>query len=360
MTLHIFNPEHDLALASAKANFTAPHAGRQLRHDLAWLPSLWAQKGDTILVDDVRLSKSALAKRHWLKQKQVDFVCWKELAQVSPDHIAPWGWDAALRQRLLRGGMAEHLLPNSKQIDDIRQLSHRRTAMALLQLLKVDLPATVGEQHECTTIEDVLAKAEGYEKVVLKAPWSSSGRGVRFCTIGDLTANAEMNILGWLRNILDRQGSVMVEPYYHKVKDFGMEFHCDEQGQVTYLGLSLFHTQNGAYTGNILATENAKRKMMSHYIPDSLLEKTKDMICHHSSMLLGGKYQGPFGIDMMVSGNSSTLALHPCVEINLRRTMGHAALALADMVNPQHDDDLRHVMRIDYEGNNYKLRLRKI
>ena len=31
MTLHVFNPEHDIALASNLSNFTAPHAGRQLR-----------------------------------------------------------------------------------------------------------------------------------------------------------------------------------------------------------------------------------------------------------------------------------------------------------------------------------------
>ena len=48
MTLHIFNPEHDLALASNLKNFTSPHAGRQLRHDLAWIPALWAEKGEKV------------------------------------------------------------------------------------------------------------------------------------------------------------------------------------------------------------------------------------------------------------------------------------------------------------------------
>ena len=50
MTIHLFNPEHDIALASNLANFTAPHAGRQLRADLGFLPALWAEEGDTILV----------------------------------------------------------------------------------------------------------------------------------------------------------------------------------------------------------------------------------------------------------------------------------------------------------------------
>ena len=42
MKLHIFNPEHDLALAANLSNFTAPHAGRQLRADLGFIPAIWA------------------------------------------------------------------------------------------------------------------------------------------------------------------------------------------------------------------------------------------------------------------------------------------------------------------------------
>ena len=54
MILHIFNPEHDLALASNLSNFTAPHAGRQLRQDLGWLPALWAGEKDFVLVENVK------------------------------------------------------------------------------------------------------------------------------------------------------------------------------------------------------------------------------------------------------------------------------------------------------------------
>ena len=44
MKLHVFNPEHDLALAANLSNFTAPHAGRKLRADLGCLPALWADE----------------------------------------------------------------------------------------------------------------------------------------------------------------------------------------------------------------------------------------------------------------------------------------------------------------------------
>jgi hypothetical protein len=187
---------------------------------------------------------------------------------------------------------------------------------------------------------------------VLKAPWSSSGRGLRF-------VNGELNDhqRGWLRNLLGSQGGVMVEPYYDKVKDFGMEFEATAEG-VRYLGLSLFHTTNGAYTGNILATESRKREMISRYIPVRLLDSVKDEIIANIDV---ANYQGPFGVDMMlVRANSplstlhSPLLLHPCVEINLRRTMGHVALALSPT-----DDDILKVMRIQYTDN-YKLKIQKL
>ena len=53
MKLHIFNPEHDLALAANLSNFTAPHAGRQLRADLGFIPAIWAAAEDYVLVENV-------------------------------------------------------------------------------------------------------------------------------------------------------------------------------------------------------------------------------------------------------------------------------------------------------------------
>ena len=46
---------------------------------------------------------------------------------------------------------------------------------------------------------------------------------------------------------------------------------------------------------------------------------------------LSGCYVGPFGVDMMIvrRQESGGFLLDPCVEINLRRTMGHVALSLS-------------------------------
>lgn len=361
MKLHVFNPEHDIALASNLANFTAPHAGRQLRTDLGYLPALWADEGDMVLVDHVESAEKAFRKvAHRLSQlgcrdlSAVDgrFTTFasphsqrenKKLAgSVTVEAVLPWGWNLALRSMLKRYGIHESLLPTEQQIAQIRQLSHRRTAAGLLPLLQME--GTLGEAFECTTAVEVETLLARYGQVVMKAPWSSSGRGLRFLSTERTPFQMQA---GWFRNLVSQQGSVMVEPYYNKVKDFAMEFYADDAG-IHYLGLSLFHTVNGAYVGNILATEFTKRNAISRYVSTALLDSVKQQIINNLNL---GPYRGPFGIDMMIVGEK----VHPCVEINLRRTMGHVALAISPT-----DDDVKRVMRIEYDGTNYKLKIHKL
>ena len=367
MKLHIFNPEHDIALASGLSNFTAPHAGRQLRHDLGFLPALWAAEGDAVLVDDpvqaehswrrlvYRLNTLTGCSRLTVGGRS--FLQWKHF--VAPKDISaidPWGWNSALRATLLRGAVDERLMPDAEALQTIRNLSHRRVAAQLLSALRID--GTVGEAVECQTELQVEALLARHGRLVMKAPWSSSGRGLRFLNPDNNFQNSTF-LSGWFRNVVAAQGCVMVEPFYHKVKDFGMEFFSDGHGQVSYLGLSLFHTENGAYTGNILATEKVKRDMISHYVSVDLLDTVQQTICQRMGGIVGHQYCGPFGVDMMVvstlSPQPSTLSLHPCVEINLRRTMGHVALAMAPA-----DDDIRLAMRIDYNDNNYQLKIKRL
>lgn len=365
MTLHIFNPEHDIALASGLSNFTAPHAGRQLRHDLGFLPALWAKDGDIIMVDDaeqaerewhrIRHRADVLLRTRGLLTANLRFAYGKvEVYRKQTSSIDPWGWNSALRAQLLRRGVNEELMPTPAQLQTIRELSHRRVAARLLNRLRVE--GTVGESFECQADEEVERLLRQYGQLVMKAPWSSSGRGLRFLSTDRTPLSMQA---GWFHNLVQAQGSVMVEPFYNKIKDFGMEFYSDGRGHITYLGLSLFHTANGAYTGNILATESTKRDMISHYLTTTLLNKVQETICDELSTIYNGTYCGHFGVDMMIvasphAPNPSPL-LHPCVEINLRRTMGHVALSLTPK-----DDDIRGVMRIEYSENKYKLTLQNL
>lgn len=354
MTLHIFNPEHDLVLAGNNANFTAPHAVRSLKSGLGFIPTLWASDGDAVLVEDRHYALKAL-KRASIQAEvafgEVLFIEPSDLSSISFSRIEPWGWDSAICHCLLRHGVDKNLLPPLDALDVIRMLSHRLTSCRLLASLS-ELDGVTGQSFICSSLDDVAACVKHIGAAVIKAPWSCSGRGLRFVD-GDIS---EPHLHGWVKNLLNFQGSLVVEPYFKKVKDFGMEFFCHADGRVDYKGLSVFDTVNGAYTGNVIATESAKLEMINRYVPNELLQKVKAYICNFMSAELGGRYEGPFGVDMMVVPNvgSDGFLVHPCVEVNLRRTMGHVALSLSP-----HDDDIKKVMRIT-ANENYQLKIKPL
>lgn len=348
MKLHIFNPEHDIALALNKAVFTAPHAVRELRRDMAFIPTLWADRGDAVLVDDPQ-SAQHKAEKFLHRKPHVIFITKEELHILKFSEILPWGWDKAICHQLNEYGFGGYSIPDDIILNRIRDKSNRIETILLMSYLREGLEdSTVGKISYCVTLEEIKAKAMIHESIVLKAPWSSSGRGIRFSG-----RDIEIPLTGWCLNNLRKQGGLIVEPYYNKVKDFAMEFVSDGFGKVYYKGLSLFNTVNGAYTGNLLATEKTKRAIIEKYLSSELLDEIKLRICKMMGDELNGLYAGPFGIDMMVVANTNgnKYLLDPCVEINLRRTMGHVALSLVP-----NDDEIKKVMRIEYL-NNYQIKL---
>ena len=379
--LHVFNPEHDLALASGLSNFTAPHAGRRLRADLGYLPALWAGDDDYVLVEHVEQARLAYGRlRARVGGAPRRFVDKSQLGRLAIDRVEPWGWDMALRSSLIRYGVSPEACASEAAITAVRDCSHRRYAAEVLSRLippstfhfppstfLFPLSSFLEIPVEATSVETVEACLSQHPRLVLKAPWSSSGRGVRFID-GSLSDYHR----GWLRNIIAQQGSVMVEPMYPKVKDFGMEFEALPDGQIRYLGLSLFDTRNGAYTGNIIASEEDKLDMISRYVPvssildirEKLTSALSDVFTSHASSQSSHPYTGPFGVDMMILSrpDGQGFSIHPCVEINLRRTMGHVAIDMANAFtsSPFHLSTfpLPRVMQITL-SDKYRIHVRK-
>jgi hypothetical protein len=343
MNLHIFNPEHDIALACNKKRFTAPHAAQELRMSIGWIPALWASDGDMVLVDDVAFAIKAAAKCKE-KKAEVLFVSDADLSGIRFDCVMPWGWDRAVKTRLVDDGVPAELMPSDNVMEHLRLLSSRVQTKSALKHLREGLEGTCGEAFSTNDISLIKDSVASGNHIVIKSPWSSSGRGVRY-----VERSITPSVKGFIRNVIHEQGEVMVEPYYNKVKDFGMEFEAMADGSVAYRGLSLFLTHNGAYTGNLLAHEDEKAEMLSRYVAPQLIEEIKTRACRYFANRFKGIYQGPFGVDMMIvaSGDESNgFLLHPCVEINLRRTMGHVALALTPEVASPH-----RLMHIDHEVN---------
>ena len=272
MLTHIYNPEHDLAMAYGGEGFTPPAAGRGMRAGLGFLPAFWANEGDSILVDDVTAMERAAAPFGEFLPK-VAFVSWSQLPDVVKSHehleIRPWGWDMALRHQLLRTGVPAGSLPTTGEVERVRMLSHRRTTIPLLRHLVDTLPDMVGKRLEANSLDEVRQWLLQEGAIVCKAPWSCSGRGVRF-----VEKELDDNLEGFLRNVLAHQGCVIVEHGYHRLMDFAMEFMA-EDGVVRYEGLSLFDTRNGAYSGNVLAVTAKSSEDRLVHVDETLTVKWK-------------------------------------------------------------------------------------
>lgn len=326
--LYIFNPEHDLALASGETNYMAPASARRMASELALLPMWYAEEGSAVLAPSA-YNLDYVKKIQELLGLSVDLITEPELAIEQDLDIRPWGWDVALRKRLSVLGVDEVLLPSMGQLNDLREYSHRSKAVALLPELQLN-EYFCGESYYLKTPEEWKRFVEGRKECLLKAPLSGSGKGLNWCK-GIFTPF----ISGWCTRVAASQGGVIAEPIYNKVEDFAMEFYSDGAGELTFVGYSLFHTgKSGMYEGNCLLSNEAIRKKLAQYIPLEALMDLENCLKYRLSALVGTVYKGYLGVDMMIcrfpENEKPVFRIHPCVEINLRMNMGVIARFLHD------------------------------
>ena len=362
MTLHIFNPDHDLVLAAGNEHFTAPKAARTLYADLGFLPALWANEGDFVLVAEMESANERL--RHIKgRGRGVQLIDRDTLKRMLADgsincrtlKIEPWGWDKNVSELLEGLGVRADALPTTEWLAGVRRISSREWVSDNLlpalvsQLNNIHPTSFLGTSFVVKSMEQLGKLLQSHTQVVVKAPWSSSGRGIRY-----IENSPDPSTAGWCANMMEKQGCITVEPFYNKVRDFGMEFNADANGHVSYLGLSIFKTSKRTYTGSLLASEATKTQYLLQYVDADVLKTTANIIAEMLSRLLANNYVGPLGVDMMLVNveGESKLKVHPCVELNLRRTMGHVALALSPL-----ETEPQQLMNIDYSKGTYHLRL---
>ena len=115
-----------------------------------------------------------------------------------------------------------------------------------------------------------------------------------------------------------------------KVQDFAMEFYSDGQGTVRYEGLSVFNTEErGSYTGNILEEQSTMLSRITRFTGEETYSRIQEAVRTVLQEVYGSTYAGCIGVDMLVyRQKDGSFAIHPCIEINMRYTMGMVALRL--------------------------------
>lgn len=332
-SLYIFNPEHDLALANDDLNFNPPQSALKLATDLECLPVWYAKPGSHVFCRSGNYME-------WLKMMQklfpaLDDIDFKQITDTDKiSDIQPWGWDKVIKKQFdTLQTCNTQLLPDEAQLSVIRELSHRRTALVALDFLKQNitthlLPETAKELTE-------MHQTESFEKdhgsVIFKAPWSGSGKGLNWVRRGFTDSHK-----GWCRNVIEKQGSVIAEELYEVAQNFAMLFSC-ENHQCTFAGYSLFDTEKGIYRGNLLLSDKAIQNFLTtNFVTEDLLTSVQKYLTQFIQTSIAGSYSGPLGVDMFVYKEDEIYKLHPCVEINLRMTMGYVARVFYDrFVSPE-------------------------
>lgn len=331
MTLHVFNPSHDEALAINRAQYCPSSAARRTGAAFWDVAKLWAADGDAILrlPDDGSLRGAVFCRVPDGMENPAERFDWSGV-----ESIEPWGWDRHIVGVLQKLGAPVRLLPTEETLDVLRHLSSRETAVRVLAALHQE----PFESRWCTNETEIHRAITDYGgTAILKQPWSCSGRGVWRCTADEWTSvgSACRRALKTLRE----QGGVEVEPVYECLADFAMEFWADkpaattgrDRARVRYEGLSLFETHDGgAYAGNVIAPQAELHRRLERLAPPPLLNadgqlplaSLADRLCSVLSNVLGDTYNGPLGVDMMLTPDG----IHPCIEVNLRNTMGRVAL----------------------------------
>lgn len=303
--MNIFNPEHDLCIANGDANFVPPASALEFGKDCAGLT-------------------------RWIDQS-------------SDNEVVPWGWDAVLKRRLQKEGVPGSMLPSDAAIAEIRRLSHRGNAVSAsiyvndfqanadARLLKYLRPLSY--VWEISDVNALTPAVEEFGDAVLKAPLSGSGKGLRWARRNELSASD----LGWSRNVIAKQGSLMVEKRLEIVQDFAMLFHVG-RSEVSFEGYSLFFNDNGIYKGNVLASDAHIFSRISCYVPNELIINVKAALKKYLECEFMGKYTGYVGADMFIYEEAGEYRLAPVGELNVRMTMGLLARRLYDRYlygNPQ-------------------------
>ncbi len=315
--LHWFNPQNDLALAANMCHFSPPKNALDFSMAGQMLPLWYGDDGDVVYSPDFN--------HEWFQLVKQQFDLKTDLFEEDNDVVkcVPWGWSLDALSHFRNLMEREDCLPSVEQVMRHRSLSHRRSSIAIIRRLKELIPFINNESPvECNCVDDCLRCIMEYDgNAFVKLPYSSSGRGVFNVKDWSLKMLTERT-----RGMINRQGSVLIEKALDKVIDFAMLFSAHD-GNVEFVGYSAFFNDNGAaYSGNIIMPDGEIRSAyLGRYIDESCLLELEHKMPVVLTEMFGSDYNGYFGVDMMVYRDCGTFKIAPCVEVNLRMTMGVVA-----------------------------------
>lgn len=344
--VHLFEPTAELELGTRGA-FTPKLATRAMIEDLELLPAFAAAPEDIVVLHRApsphylnALRDAGVVLPEWIERSRLS----DEGQDPLPPRLAelrPWGW--APRSRACLGSLVERTMTPPPPPEADAQL-HSKIAWApvreaLVEQLNepwLDPPQTLGiVARDRAQVEAALRElgGRGYETVVLKAPFGTSGRGSQRSPSQALDTPTQ----GWLDRTLATRGSVLIEPWLDRVGDVSLRITVLPSGQPRVDGMGRFLTdRRGQYLGALLGPlTRAWSPEVARWLHDDgrdpkRLSRVADTVAAAVATrahALG--YHGPIGIDGLIyRDHEGALHLRPMVEVNVRPNFGHVVHGL--------------------------------
>lgn len=339
--IYLFNPTCELAVANGSENYMAPAQLRKFEDELGTLPWILARSQDIILVDKVPSQQftdllETAGFRLPIFLKKESSLSDPSFLTADKGFLFPWGWSPAAHKLLLplKPACCSEFLnaPVAEWREVHRELYSRKSALTILQRIinenYSENKLSINDIPEvCASHEQIIALQHKWGKVVVKAPWSSSGRGLQILRPNEYNQTNRQVINGYLK----QQGFVIVEPWHNKVLDLSFQFFSFGNGKIEYRGLTPFSTDHsGRYIGNYLQELPPELTPELKEFLSENLDNVKTVLYQMlASSNYSADYYGWFGVDAIIFRSSDgKLKFHPCLEINCRFTMGAIALSL--------------------------------
>lgn len=349
--IYIFNSTCEMAVANGVFSYMPPKRFREMEQSLETLPSFFAQDKDIVIVSNP-INEEWINKMQECGFRIPIFATMESIQNTDIGFLRPWGWSPAQHHffKNLKKKCSKTFINtvNSEWSESYQELYSRITAREILKYLLQDNPLEIFPKIEeiptvCESIEEVKKLVANSERILLKSPWSSSGRGLYLLEEKLVTKVNEQ----WISGVLNNQKYVMAEIWKNKICDFSFQYYLDEKSEVHSVGITSFLTDTkGNYIGtnlcfsSIYDNNNYLKNFLNIDIINQLDNKIKSAI---KLSKISTSYYGFFGVDCMVYEENGNYKIQPCVEINLRYNMGLLSLKIKEQL---HNNCFGHVSTI--------------
>ena len=356
-----FNPGCEHEVEARSNNWTPPKPIQQLTSDYAPLMSLLAHESDVVVVKEAP-TVEFLKSLDQLGFPIPEFLRKQDLASLKSRKIwslEPWGWSPAARdffaplRHLLIG---ENFNGDSSPSTARESIFSKALAAELRTKFNLNDPPTILARSlkEIQSYITEFANRSPSKTVVLKSPFSTSGRGmirIKEPFIGEKDA-------AWINSVLEKHDFVICEPWLDKKIDLSAHIDISPTGVVKFIGCTRFWTDTrGQYRGHILGRllDNLGSNILQMWhAPGGWQDQLRETAIKVGHEAFKRGYSGPLGVDAFVYRTQDGMKLRPLLEINPRWSMGRLALAITPRLAAKHCGLWLHASSRDLEKSGHK------